>query len=448
MIGKVVGRQPAISTMNNEQTKVRLNRNIILLIIFVVAMVLRIGLNVIRQELFFRTPFLTSSIDRADDRVSSDAVWYIYAAKGFLNGKGVVSMDTRVVTWNPETYFNSYANWKKIDENHLVHKGIPPLYPLFLSLCFFIGGFNTLAYFIPQIILSSLTCLLIYLLTEEIFNKTVALFAGFAVVFYPDLIFWASFARTETLFIFLLVLGFLLLIKGNFRRNLFLIYISAIVFGLACLTRITLTPFLPILFLWQVCFFSRNKKESFRIALLMVLIVFMVLLPWAVRNYVLFGEFTVFSEEAGILVGSIENGEQYKNVKINRGYDAHDSSILKTLAFIKDNFKVYLASCWRRFVIFWSPFTYVMRPLAKLYKGLSWLIIFPAAFWGMIISRKKWGRGAQLIIIFIFYHALLHAMSFADLGLVYRYPIQPFLCIFAAYTFCKIYRSISKKSKL
>ena len=427
--------------MGNGQIKVRLNRSVILLIIFVVAMVLRIGLNVARQELFFRTPFLTS-VDRADERTSSDAVWYIYAAKGFLNGKGVFSIDTRVLGFDPEASFASHKHWKKIDENCFAGKVVPPLYPLFLALCFFIGGFNTLAYFIPQIILGSLTCLLIYLLAGEIFNKTVALFAGFAVAFYPDLIFWAGFARTETLFIFLIVSGFLLLIKGNSRRNLFLIYMSAIIFGLACLTRITFTPFLPVLFLWQVCFFSKNRKESFRVALLMALIVFVVLLPWGVRNYILFGEFTVLSEEAGILINTIENGEQYRNIEINKGYDSYDSFILKVPIFIKDNFKVYLASCWRRFVIFWSPFTHVMRPWAKVYKGLSWLIIFPGAFWGMVISRKKSRKGAQLIIIFIFYHALLHIMSFADLGLIYRYPIQPFLCIFTAYTFSEIYKKI------
>lgn len=435
--------------MDNEQKKVRLKTNIILLIIFLVAMVLRVGLNVAREEIFFHTPFLLSEDQllkgslQTDDRISCDSLWYIYAAKGFLNGKGVLSMENKVVPL-PDTNkpVSGYLDLKKIDDEHYAHKAVPPLYSLFLALCFFIGGFNTLAYFIPQLILSSLTCLLIFLIADEVFNKTVALFAGFAVAFYPDLIFWTSFARTETLFIFLFVLGFLLVIKGSSRQNLILIYISAVVFGLACLTRVTFTPFLPILFLWLARSFSKNKKEGFRVTLLFGLIIFMVLLPWIVRNYVLFKEFTIFSDESGILIGSIENKEQYKNIVINKGYNSYASLILKIPVFIKDNFKVYLASCWRRFAIFWSPFTYVMRPWAKLYKGLSWLAIFPAAFWGMIISRKKWSRGVQLIIIFIFYHALLHTASFVDLGLVYRYPIQPFLCIFAGYTFCEIYKKM------
>lgn len=432
--------------MKKAQSKIRISRNKVLLIMFVVAMVLRTGLNVVRQEVFFRTPFLLSEdqllkgLFQTDDRVASDAIWYIYAARGFLNGKGVVSMEKKATPKvDTKKTVAGFIDLKEIDKEYYAHKTIPPLYPLFLSICFFIGGFNTLAYFIPQLILSSLTCLLIYLISEEIFNKTVALFAGFAVAFYPDLIFWSSFARTETLFIFLHVLGFLLLIKGNFRKNLFLVYISAVIFGLACLTRVTFTPFLPILFFWIAYSFSKNRKESFWVALLFSLIIFIVLLPWGLRNYVLFGEFTILSEESGILIGTIENKEQYKDIELNDGYRSYKSLFLKIPVFIKDNFKAYLVSCWHRFMLFWYPLTYVMKPLAKLYKGLTWLIIFPASFWGMIMSRKKWRYGAGLIAIFIFYYSLLHAASFVDLGLVYRYPIQPFLCIFAAYAFCELY---------
>ena len=424
--------------MEKVQKKYRLSRGLILFVIFAVAMTLRIGLNVARQELFLRTPFLLSE-GQSDERNTGDSNWYIQAAKGFLNGRGVLSMPARVEKIAPD-----YMNWNKFNEEYVIHKNIPPLYPLFLALCYFIGGFNTLAYFIPQLILGSLLCLLIYLTAEEIFNERVALFAGFFVALYPDLIFWTSFVRTENLFIFLIVLGFFLLIRGNARKNFLLIYLSAAVFGLACLTRVTFTPFLPIIFLWQIYFFSRSRKEGLRVALLMGLIVFVILLPWGVRNYILFGEFDVLSEESGILIGTIENKEQYNDIEINKSYDFYDNLFLKILAFIKDNFRVYAVSCWRRFLIFWSPFTHVMKPLAKVYKGLSWLIIFPAAFWGMIFFRKNSKNGASLIIMFIIYHSMLHAASFADLGLIYRYPIQPFLCIFAAYTFNAFYKKIKQ----
>jgi 4-amino-4-deoxy-L-arabinose transferase-like glycosyltransferase len=285
---------------------------------------------------------------------------------------------------------------------------------------------------------------LIYFLAEEVFNKTVALFSGLAVAFYPDLIFWTSFARPETLFIFLLVLGFLLLIKGNSRKNPPLLYLSAIVLGFASLTRVTLTPFLLLILLWQARFFSKNRRGNLKVTLLMALIIIVVLLPWGIRNYIIFGEFDVLSDEAGSLIGSIESGVQYRDTEISKSYNFYDNLIFKMAIFIRDNFKIYLASCWSRCVMFWSPYTDVMKPGAKLYKGLSWLIIFPAAFWGIVISRKKWNRGVELIIAFIFYYSLLYTTTLMDPNLAYRYPIQPFLCIFAGYTFYKIYTRIKK----
>ncbi len=435
--------------INNGQGKSKLKPKTILLIIFVVAIALRIVLNVTRQELFFHTPFL-KPIDQSDDRTSSDSGWYIYGAKGFLNGKGVASMEKALVPCCEDSQKSVYGfiDRKEIDERYFAHKTVPPLYTLFLALCFSIGGFNILAYFIPQLILSSLTCLLIYLLTEELFNKKAALFSGFAVAFYPDLIFWTSFARPETLFIFLVALGFLLLIKGNVQRNPFLLYLSAAVVGLASLTRITLTLFLPLIFLWQLYFYSKSRKENLKAALLMALIIAVVLFPWGIRNYILFGKFTVLSDEAGVLIGSIENKEQYSGIKVNQSYHSQSLLISKIFVFIKDNFKVYLVSCWNRFLIFWSPFTHIMRPWAKVYKGLSWLIIFPAALWGLIISCRRGKKGAEPIIIFIFYYALLYTMTLMNLNLVYRYPIQPFLCIFAGYAFTEIYRTVNKNSKV
>ncbi|MBP7088339.1 MAG: glycosyltransferase family 39 protein [Candidatus Omnitrophica bacterium] len=424
--------------MNKIEAFFNLKRNRILLLIFLTAMILRIGCNIIRQELFFDKPFLIFHSGQGDDRSSSDSIWYTEAAKGFLKGRGVVTMGLNIIPPDNPKSFPYYADLKIIDNDYYLHKNIPPLYPLFLALCYFLGGVNTLAYFIPQLILSSLTCLLVYLIAEEIFNKPVALLAGLVVACYPDLIFWTSFIRTETLFIFLLTLSFWLLMRGNSKDNPFLIYIGAVTIGLAGLTRITIIPFLPFIFLWQSYYSSDNRKKNFKIALVMVLIIFIVLLPWALRNFILFGKFTVLTEEAGILIGTANL--QYDHSKINYGYDSHDHLILKTLVFVKDNFKEYLSSCLRRFLIFWSPFTAVMQPLAKLYKGLAWIIIFPAAFWGMLASRKSRGKGGLLLVIFIFYYALLHAASYADLGLIYRYPISPFLCIFASYTFYNFYK--------
>ncbi|MFA6548436.1 MAG: glycosyltransferase family 39 protein [Candidatus Margulisiibacteriota bacterium] len=420
-----------------------MNKIKILLLIFLLAIAIRVGLNIVKQEFVLHRPFVAKEINTEDERTDSDAVWYIEAAKGFLKGKGVVSMTTDCVHYDNHGDFPINGDKNILDDKYYAHRNIPPLYPLFLAFCFYLGGANMLAYFIPQLVISSLTCLIIYLIAEEIFDRRTALWAGLLMVFYPDLIFWMNFARTETLFIFLLSLGFLLLIKGNSKGNIFLICMSGVVLGLACLTRITLIFFLPVFFIWLAYYFSKDKKESLKVALCMISIAALILLPWALRNYYLFGQFTVFSEEARILTMTI--GQQYPYSAINFSYASHKTTFMQTISFIRYNFREYVISCGYRLAILLSPFTAGMKPLAKLYKGLWWLLIFPTAFWGMFISRKEWGSGTKLILIFIVYHVLLHTASYMDLGLIYRYPIQPFICIFTAYGVCSFFPSKPNK---
>ena len=120
---------------------------------------------------------------------------------------------------------------------------------------------------------------------------------------------------------------------------------------------------------------------------------------------------------------------------------AEGSLISKLVLFIKNNPREYGYFFIKHLIRFWSPLTAPMMTGAKLYKSLTWVLIFPLAFWGMFISRRFWNK-AGLLIAFIFCYSLLHAASYVDTGLVYRYPIQPFLCIFAAYGLWRIYHRV------
>jgi len=415
------------------------NRRITIFIIFFVAVILRIGLNIVKEEVFFRRTFLLSK--DAYRVKSSDGVWYSETARAFLNGKGIMSLSQDVLK---KRNFYAWNDLKKVEGSYYAHKAVAPLYPLFLALCYCIGGFNTFSYFIPQLILGSLTCVLIYLLAEEIFNRKVALLAGFAATFYPDLIFWVNFVRVETLFIFFLVLGFLFLAKANSQGNIFFVFISSVVFGLACLTRITFIPFIPILFFWQAIFFKNGNKRNIKAAFLIVLLIVLMLFPWCMRNFLVFGKFTPFSDEVYTF---LVKPDSLSMIESERYYLRANSLPLRLAGLIKDNPGEYLMSFFKNFVAFWSPVTPFMQPLAKVYKFLTWVLVFPLAFFGIVVSRRKWEKSG-ILIVFIFYHALLHAASFVDGGLVYRYPIQPFLCIFAAYGFWVIYKEIVRRKHI
>ncbi len=419
------------------------NEKLVILTIVLLAIFLRVGGNLASEKVFFNKPLLLSG-DAFTESVDSDSSWYDGAARFFLKGKGVTSLDVSEKGFGSVLDGTSYKiNLKKIEGNYYAHKAIAPLYSLFLALCYWIGGINTLSYFVPQVILGALTVLFIYLLAKEVFNKKVAALAGLAVAFYPELIFWTYKIRVETLFIFLLVLGFWLLIKGSFQKSLFLTSAGAVVFGLACLTRVTLIPFIPLLFLWQM--FSSwkiNRKKALGTAFLTILIIGLVLFPWCLRNFLVFDKFTPFTDETYSFL--TRNDPKYYS-EAEFYYRSYNSLPSRAIAFVKDQPKQYILASLKRFITFWSPYTAPMKKIAKVYKGLAWLIVFPLAFGGMAVLRKKWKK-CGLLVVFIFYYALLHAGSFVDSGLVYRYPILPFLCIFAAYGFWVIYKKFKLKN--
>ena len=105
----------------------------------------------------------------------------------------------------------------------------------------------------------------------------------------------------------------------------------------------------------------------------------------------------------------------------------------------------FLLKSGQRLLQYLSPFTDAMRDQAKLYKLITWIIVFPMSFVGISVSIRRNWRGSGLLILFIFYYVLLHSLSYVDDGLVYRYPIQPFLCIFAAYGYWFFYQKSTKR---
>jgi 4-amino-4-deoxy-L-arabinose transferase-like glycosyltransferase len=406
--------------------------------IFALALLLRVGLNMVKTEFIFREPFFLSGEDYSNS-IDSDSVWYDGAARALINGRGM-SLDENAIRRHFYSLLNfpSWLHLKKIDANYYVHKVIPPSYPVFLVMCYSILGLNTLAYFIPQAILGSLTCLIIYLIAKEIFNEWTAVLAAFAAALYPDLIFWTYLVRVETLFIFLISLFFLLLVKANGKKSAGLVYASAVVLGLASLTRVTSILFIPVFFIWELFNFGRGLRDNIKVSATALMLALIVLVPWCARNYLVFNEFTPFTEEINIaIIGvgpdaeKLAEGEAY--------YKLHRSVEMRIAAYIRDHFRERILLSAKNMITFWSPYTPSMRHFAKVYKTAVWAVIFPLALWGIYLSFMERRKNGLLIIAFIFYYALLHSLSGVDTGLVYRYPIQPFLCIFAAHGAWAVY---------
>jgi 4-amino-4-deoxy-L-arabinose transferase-like glycosyltransferase len=172
----------------------------------------------------------------------------------------------------------------------------PPGQPYFMAGVFFIVGENLVAVKAVQVILSTLSVYLIFLITRRIFKSTTAalLAAGIAAI-YPNLIAFSHYLWSETLFIFFLLcfIHSLLLFSAS-NRYRFLVA-SGILFSMGCLTRPVLLPCLAIVFLYLWGRLRTKPRVLAITAVTFAVTVAAVLTPWVLRNHRVHGGWMVIA---------------------------------------------------------------------------------------------------------------------------------------------------------
>ncbi|MBM4056018.1 MAG: glycosyltransferase family 39 protein [Planctomycetes bacterium] len=389
--------------------------------------------------------------------IGDDSQIYYNTAKNLVEGKGYSITTTEIYqelpvffksTGIPDTYFQNFY---------------PPVYSVFLSILYRIFGTSILVYAIPQIILGSATCYLVYVIARSAFSSKIGLLACFLLAIYHPLIWWTSYIRAETLFIFLLLLAIVFLTKAV-RKNLDLKYIifSGIALGMSCLCR-TVVMYLPVFVVpyFAILFFKKDKKRLFLSTAVFLLAFCITLAPWSYRNHNIFKTYSVTSSDAwatfyGCNVMSpdlpffdlyeIKFPDEKTDILLPGGEKA------ASIAFVKDRPLTYAKLCLKRFITFWGPITKKPSLIKKVADTFIYIIVFPMAFYGFY--KSKWwvnaGAGLRpapaLLITVILYYTILHSAVGVDDALIYRYPIIPLICIFSAYGYYAYFRSYPSNS--
>ncbi len=166
-----------------------------------------------------------------------------------------------------------------------------PGYIYFLAALLKLFGHSALVARIANAILGGLTVLLVHLIAERVFDRKVALIASLVYALLPVSIFYASLTGTETYFTFLMMAGLYawLLVEGS-RRGWGMAVLAGVLFGLAALTRSQGLILLGGLFfaaLW------RRRVDLMGKWFVACAVAFMIMLPWLVRNQMLYGSFNL-----------------------------------------------------------------------------------------------------------------------------------------------------------
>lgn len=342
-----------------------------------------------------------------------------------------------------------------------------PLYPLLLAGIYKIFGHNYYFARLFQAILSAFNCLIIFIIANKIFNRKIALYSSLLLTCYPVLIVYTGLFLTETVFTFLLSVSMMFLIFWVKEKEIKYILLSGLFLGLATLVRPT-TVLLPIFLAFCVYFVVKNRFGAIKILLILVGLMCIVLLPWVIRNKIVFNRFIPLTTYHGSLFMYIlfsggptpETGLEV--TEITRGLSEIEfDEVLKekTKTMIKNNpFGVILniIKATRFLPRFWitshssvfgidrSNLEYLERKQYSLL-FIKFLLLCIHLFFlitagiGILLSKKFIRYTIFFIVLFLYFS--LHLTNVPR----YHLPVMPYIFIFSAVSIEVLMRKIILK---
>lgn len=194
----------------------------------------------------------------------------------------------------------------------------PPLYPVFLALLFAVGGVDAARALLWQAVLMGVGSLGFVVLGQQVFGRRdVALVCGVMAALFVPLITFGSLMFAEALFVLLMVLGLAALDRVLQDGGVGVSLGCGVLLGLATLTRAMSLLFIVVaavvVAMWGGCagraqgvgvrlplFVVSGWRRRVWLAVVLVVGAALVIGPWAVRNYAVYGRLVLVDTNGGI----------------------------------------------------------------------------------------------------------------------------------------------------
>ncbi len=345
---------------------------------------------------------------------------------------------------------------------------VPPLYPCFLALIFKIFGVYSenaaIAALVTNCMVSALTCIPLYHIGKILFGRNTGYLSAALLALYPISIWYAVNTVWDTaIFTFLcmmLMYCFLILPQQPFNAK------TAAMFGLfmgfVALVKTVIIAFYPFALIWLFIRIRLEIKKKIACFVLMGLASATVLMPWMIRNYVLFDRFMIQSNFGleFMLENNAKSWDAFETTKDSSVFMRQHPTIdfgefllykclgetnymnvclSRTKDFIRKNPGKFLILVLRRTYYFWlgdlggkNEWTGTLRVSFSL-SGLKKILYFaplPFMIIGIFLAlRRKTAvflPAAYLLCLPAVYY-LTHVCS------RFRHPLDPIILLFAVY---------------
>ena len=322
-------------------------------------------------------------------------------------------------------------------------------------------------FLIGDVIISSLTIYVIFLISKEIFlDNFISKTSAFLYTIYPYSIFYSVSGLSETLFVFLLFFSILMLYKDYFL-------VSSIILVFSIYVKSTSDLLAPIIIITFYFFVKKYNLKKISYLLFFYTIIYVILMaPWWYHNFKKYDSFIRLNLAANYHLYSGNNeknktgggigGIDVDHTVISKNFKneplALDKSYRDTaLSYIKNNPYKTINLYFKKFKRFWNfyPFKipdYLISPdlnyekefnadkytstKYKIISIFSYGTIFVLSLIFIIFFSKKYLKKISPFLIIIFVLTFIHIITISSIR--YRFPIEPILIIFASYVIKRI----------
>ena len=338
----------------------------------------------------------------------------------------------------------------------------PVGYPAFLALLFKVTGPSILAAQLANLALAAASFWLLYFAVRNFLgDELTARGAVLLLAIYPNNAAYVPALLTETLFTFLLLAACCCLLA---RRHWLHAVIAGVAFGLATLVKtqtillVPLLAFLAFLDDWTI----RNAARAVIRAVAVVAIAVVVVMPWAVRNYHVFGAPLLSTNGGTSLLASnnpsvagdysrdySDNDPLYAQARFSVEDQANADKRARALAigWIKDHPGQFAGLMPKKVFRLWAPdgeaewffqdtpfyeqhrvwFRFV-RIANQAFYAMT-LLLFPFALWKLAATRAAPPAYLGVAVVLVI---TLISMVFSGQSR-YHFPAMPFIFAYAAW---------------
>jgi tetratricopeptide (TPR) repeat protein len=359
-----------------------------------------------------------------------------------------------------------------------------PAYPYFMAIIFWLSKNNFFVLGLIQILIGSVNCLLIFLLTKKLTKgKNIPAFiAGVMAALYGTLAFFDADILAIFFTLVFVTLTLLLLIEAQESSRSSMALLAGCALGCAALDRTNILLFVPVAVWFLASEFSLKLKSwKWKPAILFIAGTVLTVLPFTLRNYFIGNDIVLVSSNAGVnlYIGNNPQANGVFNLPQESGlsnYDLHGSSVeiaeretrrqlkpsqvsrfwmKRALLFISEHPGKELQLLWRKFLLLWNfyeipnhlNFYYIRTKVAPILAGLfvGFWFVAPLALVGIAWRWKQELRLPEKLLIAFLITYMLSLLPFF-ITARYRLPMVPVLIVFAAMAITNIWNLIKQHS--